>query len=64
MTPIQESEIAINNMFQDTLSILKRPDTLQKQLLKESWIGFGIELDEINLETKKVLADKSWRNKK
>jgi hypothetical protein len=51
-------------MYQDTLSILKRPDTLQKQLLKESWIGFGIELDEINLETKKILEDNSWRNKK
>lgn len=64
MNSLQECDIAINNIVQDTFTILIRPDTLQKKLLKESWIGFGIELDQVNLETQKIITDNSWRLKK
>jgi len=53
----------MNNIIHDTISIMRRPDPLQKQLCKELGIAFNIELGEINEETKKILNDKSWRNK-
>jgi len=64
MNSIQECQISINNIVQDTFTILKRPDPLQKQLCKELGISFNIGLGQLNSETKKLLADNSWRIKK
>ena len=60
----KECNSIINNIVTDTYSILQRPDPLQKQLVKELGIEFNIKLGEVNSETQKILADKSWRNRK
>ena len=58
MTPLEECNISINNMLTDTFTILQRHNSSQTKLLRETWIEFGIELDEINLETLEVLRAK------
>lgn len=63
MNSLEECNISITNMVNDTFTILQRPDRVQKQLIKEFWIGFGIELNQINSETVKILKDNSWRDK-
>ena len=64
MNSLQECSILINNIVQDTVTILRRPDRIQQQLVKESGIEFNIKLTELNAETVKLLNDQSWRNKK
>ena len=59
---MEECQVLMKNMLQNTLIILQRPDPLERKKIKESWIGFGIELDRLNSETREILEDKSWRN--
>ncbi len=58
MTPLKEFEIASRNIFTNSLIILGRHDKEQTKRLKELWVGFGIDLDEINKETMEILNDK------
>ena len=54
----------INNIVQDTISIMKRPDRIQRQLLTEQGIEFNEKLGQWNKETEEILKNKSWKIKK
>lgn len=62
MNSLEECSIIINNIVQDTMVILKRPDPIQKQHLIELAIDFNEKLGQVNEETLEILKDKSWRN--
>lgn len=58
-----EVNTAIHNMITDTITILQRRDAEQIKRLRELWIGFGVDLAELNAETVRILKDQSWRRK-
>ena len=64
MDTLKECQIMINNIIQDTLVILKRPDPKTKQALISSTIEFNEKLLFLNAETLSILNDKSWRERK
>jgi phosphate uptake regulator len=61
---IVQVNTAINNMITDTITGLQRRDRDLTQKLKESWIGFGIELGELNADVLRILKDNTWRDRK
>jgi hypothetical protein len=54
MNSLNESKHIINNMLQDTI-ILQRRDKEETKRLRESWVEFGIILDNLNKDLNEFL---------
>lgn len=63
LNTLAENQSRIHNIVSNSIIILQRKDKSQTQQLVSLAIDFNEELGKINLETARVLRDKSWRKK-